>query len=187
MEDTEIIELYWQRDPEAIAESRRKYGAYCFTTAKNLLADSRDAEECVNDTFLGAWNAIPPHRPRILRLFLAKITRNLAFNCYLKSSAQKRGSGELPLVLEELDQCISGGEDPEQILEARQLEACIQAFVRNLNSRERSLFVRRYFFTESVSAIAADTALSPNHVSVILKRVRQRLREHLIREGFCHE
>ena len=187
MEDTEIIELYWRRDPDAIAESRSKYGAYCFTIARNLLADSRDAEECLNDTFLGAWNAIPPHRPGILRLFLARITRNLAFNQYLKATARKRGSGELPLVLNELDQCISGGTDPEQAVEAAQLEQCIRNFVRQLKDRERLLFVRRYFFAEAVSAIASDTGLSPNHVSVILRRIRERLRQHLIREGFCHE
>lgn len=187
MEDSAIIRLYWQRNPDAIAESRRKYGSYCFTIANNLLADNRDAEECVSDTFLGAWNAIPPHRPERLKLFLAKITRRVAFNCYQARSAQKRGGGELPLVLEELGECIPGGTDPEEQVLAEELQKSIQLFADGLPQREQKLFVARYFFTEPIEQIARDNGLTPNHTSVILSRIRRKLKAHLIKEGFCYE
>ncbi len=187
MEDIAIIRLYWQRNPDAIEESRKKYGGYCFTIANNLLADTRDAEECVSDTFLGAWNAMPPHKPDRLKLFLAKITRRLAFNCYHACSAQKRGGGELPLVLEELDECIPGGTDPEEKVVAEELRRSIQSFADGLSRRERILFVNRYFFTESVEQIARENGLTANHTSVILSRIRRKLKAHLTEEGFCHE
>lgn len=187
MNDAAIVRLYWKRDPDAISESRKKYGGYCFTLAHNLLSDSRDAEECVSDTFLGAWNAMPPHAPNCLKQFLAKITRRIAFNCYNLRTAQKRGGGELPLVLEELEECIGGGTDPQQVVEAKELEASIQKFVDALPQREHILFVRRYFFTESVGEIARKSGLTPDNTSVILSRIRKKLKVHLIQEGFCYE
>lgn len=187
MDDTRIISLYWHRNPEAIEQTKRKYGAYCFTIAQNLLGDHRDAEECVSDTYLGAWNAIPPHKPSHLNLFLAKLTRRAAFNCYQSRSAQKRGGGELPLVLEELDQCIAGGTDPEALVQARELKDCIQDFVEGLSQKERTLFVKRYFFTQSVNQIAKELGMTANHVSVALSRIRGKLRERLIKEEFCYE
>ena len=187
MEDTRIIELYWQRSHQAIQETKIKYGGYCFTIAKNLLGDERDAEECVSDTYLGAWNAMPPHRPRHLNLFLAKITRRLAFNRFDSRTARKRGGGELPLVLEELDQCIAGGTDPEALVEARELKEAIQAFVSALPPREQSLFVKRYFFTQPISQVAREMDMTANHVSVALSRIREKLRAYLIKEEFCYE
>lgn len=187
MEDIQIIDLYWQRDPNAITESRNKYGSYCFTVANNLLSNCQDAEECVNDTLLGAWNAIPPEKPHILKLFLGKIARHLAFNRYNSRTAQKRGGGELPLVLDELDQCIAGGRDPLEEVLASELEECIRQFVKGLSQREQILFVHRYFFTEPVKKIAKDNNLTVNNASVILSRIRSKLKAHLIQEGFCHE
>lgn len=186
MNDDGIIRLYFRRDPDAIAQTKLKYGGYCFTVAQNLLGSAEDAEECVNDTFLGVWNAIPPQKPTHFKLFLAKITRNLAFNRYERSTARKRGGGQLPLVLEELDQCIAGGTEPEQVTEARELQASIRRFVEGLSSRERTLFVKRYFFTMPVAEIAKEVGMTPNHTSVALSRIRGRLRDHLIKEEFLN-
>lgn len=187
MEDAQIIELYWKRNPDAISESSEKYGNYCFSIAENLLCDPRDSEECVNDTFLGAWDSIPPHRPERLKLFLAKITRRLAFNRWHSRTAQKRGGGELPLVLEELEECIAGGTDPEESVRACELSASVRRFVRGLPQREKSVFTGRYFFTEPVEKVAEDNGLTVNHTYVLLSRIRQKLRRHLIKEEFLDE
>ncbi len=187
MEDVQIVKLYWERNPDAISESSKKYGNYCFAIANNLLCDPEDSEECVNDTFLGAWNSIPPHKPDRLKLYLAKITRALAFNCYHNRTAQKRGGGELPLVLEELEECVSGGPDPEETVRAAELSQSIRKFVSRLTERERSVFVDRYFFTKSMEQVAAENAITVNHAYVILSRIRQKLKKHLIKEGFCDE
>lgn len=187
MEDEKIVQMYWDRDQRAIAECSRKYSNYCFCVAQNLLSNAEDSEECVNDTFLGAWNSIPPHRPEVLKLFLAKITRALAFNKYKKRTAKKRGEGQLPLVLNELKECISGEGDPEEAFSAKELAESIKKFVSTLSPREKGLFTDRYFFTESMEKTAADNGVSVNHAYVILSRVRRNLRKHLIREGFCYE
>lgn len=108
MEDSRIVELYWKRDADAIPATSEKYGGYCASIAQNILGNEEDAEECVNDTWLGAWNSMPPHRPSVLQAFLGKITRNLSFNRHRRDRAEKRGGGELPLVLDELGECVSG-------------------------------------------------------------------------------
>ena len=163
----------------------QKYGGHCFSLSQILLSDFRDAEECVSDTFLGIWNAFPP--PNCLKLFLTKIARRLAFNCYNLRTAQKLGGGELPLVLEELWEGIGGGTGPQQVVEARELEASIQKFADCLPPRERIRFVRRYFCTESVGKIACQNGPTPGNTSVILNRIRRKLKAHLIQEGFCYE
>ncbi|MDE7244399.1 MAG: sigma-70 family RNA polymerase sigma factor [Oscillospiraceae bacterium] len=184
MEDHQIIELYWQKNENAISETAGKYGAYCFTIAQNILHSTEDAEECVNDTWLHAWNAMPPQRPNILRIFLAKITRNLSINRFHAESAEKRGGGEIVLVLDELAECIAGGVDAEAAYESKELEQCIRRFVRALPKRERNMFVRRYFFTEPVAAVAARYGLTENNVQVILSRTRKKLRLVLKKEGY---
>lgn len=184
MEDSQIVALYWQRSPDAIKETENKYGAYCFSIADNILHSKEDAEECVNDTWLKTWNAIPPQRPNKLQLFLAKITRNLSFNRYKAKAAEKRGGGEMPIVLDELAECVAGDTTVEQSYAAKELERCIGAFVRTLPEREGNVFVRRYFFTESVSQIAKRYGLTENHVMVILSRTRKKLKIQLIKEGF---
>ena len=185
MDDLQIIQLYWDRDPEAIAQTHQKYGPYCFTLAHRILASREDAEECVNDTWLHAWNGMPPHRPNVLRLFLAKITRRVALNRWKASQAQKRGQGELPLVLEELAQCLAQEGDPvTDAAVARELGECIRAFVRALPAREGDLFARRYFFTEPLEDIAGAWGLSVNHTAVLLYRTRQKLKDHLTKEGY---
>ena len=184
MEDHRIIELYWQRNEDAIKETDRKYGAYCFTIADNILFNTEDAEECVNDTWLRVWNTIPPQKPDKLQMFLAKITRNLSFNRFQARSAKKRGGGEIVFVLDELAECLAGEANVEREYEAKELGQSIRLFVRALPEREGNVFVRRYFFTELVSEIAQKYALTENHVMVILSRTRKKLKKHLIKEGF---
>lgn len=187
MEDLQIVELYWDRDPQAIARSKEKYGVYCFTVADHILRNWADSEECVNDTWLHAWNRIPPHRPNALRMFLAKITRRLAFNRFKSYTVQKRGGGELPLVLDELSECVGDETDVEDSIIARELGESVRQFVLTLPARDGDIFVRRYFFTESVSEIAQKYGLTANHVSVILNRTRCKLKLHLIKEGLIDE
>ncbi len=187
MEDSQIIELYFERKEEAIKETDSKYGSYCFAIADNILHNAEDAEECVSDTWLKAWNAIPPGRPTVLRMFLAKITRNLSFNRYHAGNAKKRGGGEIHLALEELAECIANESDTESEYMAKELEQCIRSFVRDLPEREGNVFVRRYFFTEPVAEIAKRYHMTDNHVMVVLSRVRRKLKAHLSKEGYFSE
>jgi RNA polymerase sigma-70 factor (ECF subfamily) len=187
VEDGKIVELYWQKNENAIKETNRKYGAYCFAIADNILHNKEDSEECVNDTWLNAWNAIPPQKPTKLRLFLAKITRNLSFNRFNARSAEKRGGGEIALVLDELAECLACESDVVSEYEVRELGRCIQKFVRTLPERDGNVFVRRYFFTESVAQIAKKYGLTENNVRVILSRTRAKLKTYLIKEGFSNE
>lgn len=184
MTDNQIIALYWRRSETAISETADKYGAYCRTVADHILHSREDAEECVNDTWLRAWNAIPPQRPARLRMFLAKITRNLAFDKFKAQTAGKRGGGEAELILDELGECVSSGSDTESRFLAQELEETINRFVHTLPERDCDLFVRRYFFVEPIETIAKRYGLSPNHVTVILSRTRQKLKTHLKEEGY---
>ena len=187
MEDDRIIDLYWQRDSDAIGETDSKYGAYCFSIADNILLNHEDSEECVNDTWLNAWNAMPPQKPTNLRMFLAKITRNLSFNRYHARSAQKRGGGEITLVLDELAECLTSESNVENEYEALELGHTIRLFTRSLPAKDGNIFVRRYFYTESVREIAVRYGLTENYVMVILCRTRRKLKDHLIKEGFFDE
>ena len=184
MEDQQIIELYFQRDEAAIAESKIKYGAYCTTIAGNILHRTEDAEECVNDTWLRAWNVIPPQRPVRLKLFLAKIVRNLAFDRYKHRNTEKRGGGELSAVLDELSECVADTADVEGELQSRALRSSLNAFVSELSAKERNIFVRRYFYADSMDAIARELGMTANSCSVTLSRIRKKLRLHLEQEGF---
>lgn len=187
MEDQKIVALYWQRNQDAIRETDRKYGSYCFRVAKNLLSGFQDAEECVSDTWLGAWNSIPPQRPGCLRQYLAKLTRNLAFSRYRTLTAQKRGGGELPLVLEELSECLADETDVEGETIAKELARSVQKFLAALPEREANVFLRRYFYAEPVAEIARRYALTANHASVLLSRTRGKLKRHLTMEGYFDE
>lgn len=184
MEDRQIIELYWQRNADAISETASKYGAYCFQVADNILHDAEDSEECVNDTWLRAWDAMPPACPNALRMFLAKIIRNLSFDRFRARNTKKRGSGEITLVLGELEECLAGGTDVQTAYEGKELGQCIRCFVRGLSERDGNVFVRRYFFTEPVSTIAGRYGLTENNVMVILSRTRKKLRLELMKEGY---
>lgn len=184
MEDKDIITLFLNRSGDAIKTAQAEYGAYCYRIAENICRDSRDAEECVNDALLAAWNAIPPQDPASLKLFLARIVRNLAFNRYNESHAEKRGGGETALVLDELAECLQSGESVESEIDRRQLCELIRGFVKELPKKERQIFVRRYFYTEPLTDIAKLCGMTENSVSVTLHRTRKKLKELLKKEGF---
>lgn len=184
MEDSQIIELYWHKNADAISETAHKYGAYCFTIAENILHNKEDSEECVNDTWLNVWNAIPPQKPCRLQMFLAKITRNLSLNRFNARTAEKRGGGEMALVLDELADCLACETDVETAYETKELEQFIRRFVQALPERDGNVFVRRYFFIESTVTIAKQYCLTENNVMVILSRVRKKLKQELMREGY---
>ena len=183
MEDQGIVELFFDRSEQAIVETDQKYGAYCRSIAWNILQNHEDSEECVSDTWLRAWNAMPPQRPRVLRQFLAKITRNLSLDRFRAGHAQKRGSGEVPLALEELKECVGSG-DPATEAERTLLAQLIDRFLQTLTQRDRGVFLRRYFYIESHKDIAARYGMKEAKVRLCLSRTRQRLREYLRKEDF---
>lgn len=184
MNDSQIVELYWQRDERAIPATAEVYGAYCYTIAHNILQSPQDSEECVNDTWLHTWNAIPPERPRRLAAFLGRITRNLALHVFHRDRAQKRGGAGLDLVYEELSECISAPEQVEQTMDARELTAALNDFLAALPVKKRKIFVRRYWYADSVSNIAARMDMTESSVSVTLHRLRAELRAFLSERGF---
>jgi len=184
MEDAKIVQLYWDRDQNAIAETANKYGKYCTSIANNILGNSEDAQECVNDTYMNAWNSMPPHRPNMLSTFLGKITRNLSFNRYKHSNADKRGGGEIAAVLDELSECVSGKESVEQEIEYKELVKAIDSFLDTLSEEKRSIFICRYWYTDSISSIAKRHGMRENAVSMTLNRVRVKLKEYLMERGY---
>ena len=184
MDDAKIVQLYFDRDKQAITETATKYGNYCTSIAINILGNREDTEECVNDTYLNTWNAIPPNRPKKLSAFLGKIVRNLAFNRYKHNTAAKRGAGELPAVLDELGECVSDREDVEEAYDYTELVADINAFFSTLTTKKRNIFVRRYWYADSVSEIAARYNMSCFAVSMMLTRLREKLRNYLTERGY---
>lgn len=184
MNDDKIIELYWIRNEQAIYESSKKYGAYCNTIARNILMNWADAEECVNDTWLHAWNAIPPHKPSVLSVFFGKITRNLAFDLYKSLHREKRGGHTIDLVLDELAECVSGNDNPERNWQKEALKEEIDHFLSGLPKEKRYMFVLRYWYADSIPAIAERFQTSENNVSVTLNRIRKKLRTHLTERGY---
>ena len=181
MDDEAIVALYHHRDPEAIPATERAYGRYCSSIARNILFLEQDVEECVNDTWLHAWNAMPPHRPARLGPFLGRITRNLALNRWAEGRTAKRGGGELPLILEELGDTISGSEMDQA--ERYALAEALNSFLAGLRETPRIIFIRRYWYCEPVRTIARDLGRSENAVSASLVRLRQKLRQHLTERG----
>ena len=185
MEDDQILDLYFAREERALEETDRKYGPYCFTLANNILHNDQDSEETVSDTWWKAWNAIPPKRPAVFRMFLAKITRNLAFTRWRRETASRRGGGEMELVLEELGECIPSPGGVEDSLNGKELARTIRAFLDTLSRRDQDLFLRRYFFVEESEEIAARFGMKPATVRKQLNRIRTRLRKYLIQEGYA--
>lgn len=183
MEDERIIRMFWDREEQAIFAAQEQYQSYCYTVAWNILRDRQDAEECVNDTFLKAWNAIPPERPRVLSAFLATITRNLAFNRWRYRRAEKRGGGEMELVLEELQDCLAAPQSVEGEVDRKELLGAVNAFLEGLPRKQRILFVRRYWYAQAVRDIAAQLGMTENHVSVTLCRLRKKLHDELVKRG----
>ncbi len=180
MKDERIIELYHARDEAAIRETDRKYGPTCRRISENITHDARDAEECVNDTYLAAWNAMPPSHPNPLSAFLFRITRNLSLKRYRYNTAARRDSrGDIPL--EELSECLGQADDLS--VEPAALTRIIEAFLDALTQENRVIFLRRYWFSDSYAAISARVGLSEKVISMRLLRMREKLREHLGKEG----
>lgn len=185
MEDTKIIDLYFARDEQALFETNQKYGRYCFTLANSILSSQEDSEEVVSDTFLKTWEAIPPKRPTVFKMFLAKITRNLAFTRWRSASAQKRGGTRMEAVLEELEGCIPAPGGVEDSLNLKDLTCAIRAFLNTQKVREQNIFLRRYFFVEETEVIAARYGMRPDAVRRSLSRTRTKLKKYLTQEGYA--
>ncbi len=183
MRDSEIIDLYWVRDEAAVGASADKYGGYCYCISHNILHSHEDAEECVNDTWLGAWRAMPPRRPECLSAFFGKITRNLALDRCRKYTAEKRGQGQTALALSELEECLPAGADTEQLADERLLADAISAFLRAQPEQRRGIFIRRYWYLFSIRDIAAAYGMSESKTASLLFRMRKDLKAHLEREG----
>ena len=184
MNDREIVDLYWQRSEQAIEETDRKYGRYCHIIAYNILENSEDSEECVDDTWMSAWNSMPDKRPEHLSPFLGRITRNFALKKIAHRNAKKRG-GEVTAALEEMDECIPSGYDLENDLEDRELSRAIDSFLEQLPEKEQLVFVSRYWFMTPEREIAEKAGMSRSGVSAMLKRIRNKLKTYLESEGLC--
>ena len=185
MEDKQIVDLYWQRSDLAISETNQKYGRYCHTIAYNICGTDEDAEECVNDTWFRAWNLMPDQRPSVLSAFLGRITRNIAINLIKTKNRIKRGGGEAVLALDELEECIPGGRNPEQALEEKELEEAIGRFVSQLPQPEKTIFILRYWRVAPIDEIAEKLQFSNGKIKSSLFRTRRKLRDYLQEEGLC--
>lgn len=183
MDDAKIVQLYWDRDTQAIPATADKYENYCAAIAKNILGSKEDAEEYVNDTYWNAWNSMPPHRPSILSTFLGKITRNLSFNKYRRNVADKRGGGAFPAVLDALSDLVSGKEDVEREIDRKELVKAIDTFLDRLSPEKRSIFIRRYWYADSVSEIAVRHGMKEGAMSMALYRLRLKLHNYLLERG----
>lgn len=187
MTDQELLELFFARSEQAIAETNRVYGPYCHQISYNILHDRRDAEECVSDTYLTAWNHIPPTRPNSFSAYLGRITRNLSLDRFRKSHAEKRRRGQVEAAIHELDYCIPGGKEPEQEILGKELGQYLNRFVEMLEPVERRVFVCRYWYLDSIGDISLASGFSPSKVKNMLYRTRKKLRAYLASEGVWAE
>jgi len=183
MKDAEIIALYWERDERAVTETEASYGNYCYSIAYHILHIREDSEECVNDTWLRAWDAIPPAKPNYLNLFLGTITRNLSFDRWKRRQAAKRGSGQMELAIEELEECIPTVRTTEDAVEEGELQRVLNDFLGTLPERDRRIFLRRYWYAWECSEIARQYDMKLNTVKTTLFRLRGKLRGYLEQEG----
>ena len=183
MDDKGIIDLYFSRNQDAIAQTDKKYGRYCYSIAYNILNNKEDAEESVSDTYMTAWRAIPPRRPSVLSTFLGKITRHVAIDRWRARSAAKRGGGEVPLALEELEDCVAGLQNIEMEYLRKELIRAYVKFLDSLPVTERRVFLCRYWYVESIETIADKFGFSQSKVKTMLHRTRGKLRKQLAEEG----
>ncbi|MDR2572219.1 MAG: sigma-70 family RNA polymerase sigma factor [Oscillospiraceae bacterium] len=184
MDDVMIVEMYWQRDEDAISETTKKYNRYLTKIAYNILADFEDSKESVNDTYLKAWNSMPPHKPSVLSTYLGKITRQVSIDIFRKRSAKKRWGSEYATSLSELEECIPNSSDPEQELEAKLLAEIITKWLRTLPTETRNVFIGRYYFMDSIKEVAKNNNISESKTKSMLHRTRTGLKEHLGKEGY---
>ncbi len=183
MSDEEIIDLFFERSEQAITELTKKHGKAAERVVRNILGDKRDAEECLSDTWLGVWNAIPPQRPAPLRTFVCRIARNLATARYHANTASIRNS-RYDAALDELEEVLSDSGSVEQELEAKELREAVNGFLATLSYTDRFLFTRRYWYADPPADIAEMTGSTANSVSVRLFRIRKKLKTYLVKEGF---
>lgn len=184
MEDNAIIDLYWNRDESAIVETEAKYGRYLTKIACNILSDSEDSRESVADTYLSAWNSMPPQKPKILSTYLGKITRELSIDLYRKRHSVKRRASEYAVSLSELEECVTAGDTTAQSADLHLLAEAIGAWLRTCSPEARHTFVGRYFFADSIREIASYCGMSESKVKSMLHRSRKALRTYLEQEGF---
>lgn len=187
MEDSKIVELYLKRQETAIKETENKYGKYCYKIAYNILFNKNDADEAVNDTYLGAWNSIPPHKPLILSTFLGKITRRISIKRWSENHAKKRGGGEIYLALDELSECIPSSFSVEKELDNKHLSSLINSFLLSLPKIERNIFICRYWYLDSILEICNQFRFSESKVKSMLYRTRQKMKIFLQKEGVFDE
>ncbi len=185
MEDRKIVDLYWQRDENAIPETAAKFGGYCRTIAYNILSDAEDAEECLNDTWLRAWNTMPTNRPSRLAPYLGKLSRWISLTRLREKTSLMRGGGETELVLDELAEAVDSGADVEKAVELKELNAALRRFLKNLGETERQVFLARYWFIASIAEIAEKFGFSESKVTSMLHRTRKKLLAYLKEEGLC--
>ena len=183
MKDKQIVELFWNRSETAIQEVSKKYEKYCYYIAYGILHNHEDAQECVNDAYYQTWNAIPPQRPSQLSTFIGKITRNLALNKWGYYNAKKRGMGEVPLILEELHECIPNVNHVEEIVDRIYLEEVLNSFLASLSKEKRMIFLRRYWYMSTIKEIAKDFCMSESKIKMLLLRLRKEFRVFLEKEG----
>ena len=182
MEDGKIVELYWERNETAIAETEKKYGKYCHSIAYNVIRSDEDAEECVNDTYVRAWNSMPPQRPERLSCFLGKITRNLALDRYFFDHAKKR-TRSTDLILDEIEECIPDPDTATSLVDEIARKDAINGFLGSLPQKNRMVFLRRYWYLSPIKEIAADYDMTEANVKVVLHRTRQAFKTYLEKEG----
>ena len=185
MEDAKIVDLYFERNESALKETADKYGNYLFKIAYGILADDEDSEESVNDTYLSAWNSIPPHRPTVLRTYLSKLTRRISIDLFRKKTSKKRVDSQYALSLSELEDCVSAESSLEEEMENKELSKAVSDFLRTLKKDARVLFVSRYYFCDSLKDAAKCAGISESKAKTTLHRTRLRLRDYLIKEGFA--
>ena len=184
MQDTEIVELYWSRDESAITETQNKYERYLTKIAYNVLADFEDSKESVNDTYLAAWNSIPPHRPNVLSVYLGKLTRRISIDIFRRRNREKRRASEYALSLEELGECVQVSDGPEETLDSKLLADAINRFLRSISEEARNAFIGRYYFLDPLKAVAGYCGMSEAKAKSLLFRTRCGLKEYLKKEGF---
>ncbi len=184
MKDSEIVNLYWKRNEEAIWQTQQKYGAYLSKVAYNILSDFEDSKECVNDTYLAAWKSMPPHRPDVLSTYLGKITRQLSIDVFRKKKSAKRYASEYAISLDELGDTFSDGTTPENVFDGKMLDAAINRFICALPDDVQRAFVGRYFFLDSIKDIAGYCGMKEGKLKSLLYRTRKQLKSYLVKEGF---
>ena len=184
LEDSHIVDLYWKRSQDAISETSNKCSKYLYSIAYKILYNAEDSEEAVNDTYLGAWNSMPPHRPTILSTYLGKITRRVSINKLNKRKADKRGGGEIYMALDELSDCVPSKDNVEEVVERKELIHDINKFLAQIQKEDRDIFVLRYWFVMPIKDISIELNMSESKIKSVLFRTREKLNKYLKREGY---